>query len=119
MRRTNSSSPYAEAFTLIEMIGVLSVLTILAIVLVPVVICSIGQRLPPTLPTIPTEADFNAIWDLNDVSSAAPTNASILAGFTRGEDLKVQRVNIARLFVSLWLTTYASLGAQPLYAMDT
>jgi len=81
------------------------------------VVSSIGMPLPNNMPSVPSGPDFNAIWDWNDASPIAPA-ASNLGSFTRGEDLKVQRVNLSPLFVGLWLTTYSSSDAA-LYSIDS
>jgi len=82
--------------------------TVLATNLRVIFLSSIGQQLTNMSSGVQTTNDFNAIWDWNDGSSIAPTNATIMAGFTKGEDLKVQRVNLSPLFVRLLLTTNAS-----------
>jgi len=71
------------------------------------VVSSIGQPLVSLSSGVPSSADFNAIWNWNDASSTPPS-ASGLAGFTRGGDLKVERINLASQFVYLILTSYAS-----------
>jgi type II secretory pathway pseudopilin PulG len=81
-----------------------------------IVLSSIGQPLTSMITGVPSTNDFNAIWDWTDGSSTPPS-ASLLAGFTRGEDLKVQRVNLSSLFVHLILTTNASTS-KPMYSID-
>src|SRR6266540_2661240 len=81
------------------------------------ILSSIGQRLTAMGSGIPAAADFNAIWNWNDASSIPPAT-SLLAGLTKGDDLKVERVNLSPWFVSLWLTTYAS-HAGAAYSIDS
>ncbi len=79
------------------------------------ILSSIGQRLTNMqngIPAVPS--DFTNIWDAPD--GTLPL-ASSLAGLTRPDDLKVQRVNLSTLFVRLVLTTYASSGI-PRYSID-
>jgi len=80
------------------------------------ILSSIGQPLT-NLTSYPSASDFGAIWDWNDASTTPPTNATILSGFRRGEDLKVQRVNLSALFVRLSLTD--SDGVSPRYSIDS
>jgi prepilin-type N-terminal cleavage/methylation domain-containing protein len=83
-----------------------------------IILSSIGDALPNMISGIPSVAgDFDAIWNWNDASSTPPP-ASLLNGFSRGEDLKIQRVNLSPLFVRLVLTVYASDGI-PRYSIDS
>jgi type II secretory pathway pseudopilin PulG len=74
-----------------------------------ILLSSIGQPLKSCSNGVPGTSDFNAIWNWND-ASATPPAAAILAGLSRGADLKVQRLNLSRLFVRLLLSTYSSPG---------
>jgi prepilin-type N-terminal cleavage/methylation domain-containing protein len=80
------------------------------------VLSSVGQPLTSMSSGAPTASDFDAIWDWND-GSGTPPSASLLAGFTRAEDLKIQRINLSALFVRLALTTNASTS-KPFYSID-
>jgi len=56
----------------------------------------------------PSSANFNGIWDWNDADTGFP-NAPVFASWAgRGDDLKIQRVNLSPLFVRLILTTNVS-----------
>src|SRR5439155_2252968 len=57
-----------------------------------VILSSIGQPFTSMVSGVASSADFDAIWNWND-TSAAPPSASLCSGFTRGEDLKIERVN--------------------------
>lgn len=74
-----------------------------------IILSSIGQPLTACSSGVPTMADFTNIWNWHD-ASATPPAASILAGLSRGDDLKVQRINLSQLFVKLLLGTYRSPG---------
>jgi len=82
-----------------------------------VLLSSIGQRFTNMVSGTPSASDFNAIWDWNDASSTAPS-ASLLSGFSRGDDLKIQRLDVSPLFVRLVLTAYGSSGS-PGYSIDS
>jgi len=92
--------------------------TVLATNLRVIFLSSIGQQLTNMSSGVQTANDFNAIWDWSDGSSIAPTNATIMAGFTKGEDLKVQRVNLSSVFVRMLLSTNASVS-KSFYSIDS
>lgn len=81
------------------------------------IVSSISQKMPSMTSGVLSSNDFNAIWNWND-TSASPPGASVLAGFTRGEDLRVYRINLSDLFVRLLLTAYQSTDL-PLYSIDS
>ena len=76
-------------------------------------ISSIG----PALASAPVSADFSSIWSWTDDSTSPPTNAAF-STLKRGDDLKVQRLNLAPLFVRLSLTTNSSTDLA-YYAIST
>lgn len=61
----------------------------------------------PALASAPVSADFDSIWTWTDDSTSPPTNAAF-STLKRGDDLKVQRIHLAPLFVQLSLTTNSS-----------
>ena len=81
-----------------------------------ILMSTIGQPMANAVSGVPSASDFNAIWDWND-ASATPPAATLLSGFTRGEDLKVQRINLSPLFLHLVVGTYSSTGLGQ-YAID-
>jgi len=83
-----------------------------------ILLSSISRALPAGVVSgVPaTTNDFNAVWDWNDPGGAPPAG-SLWAGWQGARDLKVQRINLAPLFVRLVLTTYAS-PSNGLYSID-
>jgi prepilin-type N-terminal cleavage/methylation domain-containing protein len=61
----------------------------------------------PPLTAAPAGADFDGIWNWVDDSPLPPTN-SVFANIKRGDDIKVQRIDLGSLFVQLALTTNSS-----------
>jgi prepilin-type N-terminal cleavage/methylation domain-containing protein len=80
-----------------------------------IILSSIGQALPNMVSGVPSASDFASIWNWDDTSSTPP-GGSLMNGFTRGEDLKVERINLSSLFMKLVLTAFASDG-NPRYAI--
>src|ERR1043166_159605 len=80
------------------------------------ILSSIGRALPGGMVSgVPSAADFTNIWNAADGSVPA---APAFAGWSgSGDDLKIQRVNLAPLFVRLVLTAYGSHG-NPFYSID-
>jgi type II secretory pathway pseudopilin PulG len=79
-----------------------------------IILSSIGVPLPNAVVNWSpasgwTADDFDGVWDWNDAGNTAPTGDA-WAGWTGARDLKVQRVNLAPLFVHVVLTTYTSDG---------
>jgi hypothetical protein len=81
-----------------------------------VILSSIGVPLPAgiTNGVPPSTNDFEGIW--NSVNGALPAG-SAWSGWSGASDLRVQRVNLAPLFVHVVLTTYAST-TNGLFAID-
>ncbi len=83
-----------------------------------IILSSIGQPLPNMTNGIPSSTDFDAIWNWTDGTSAPPVG-SLFNGFTRGDDLKVQRINLSPLFVRLILSIYPKAGnTNGFYSID-
>ncbi len=82
------------------------------------ILSSIGPALPGGIVSgVATAANFTNIWNSTDgIVPAAPVFTSWTGS---GDDLKVQRIDLAPLFVELLLTQNASVGANPRYSVDS
>jgi type II secretory pathway pseudopilin PulG len=70
------------------------------------IVSSLGRPLPATLNnTDISAADFAALWDTPE--NLVPSSGPWVGWEGRSDDVKVQRVNLASLFVNLVLSTYA------------
>jgi hypothetical protein len=65
---------------------------------------------------VASAADFTNIWNATD--GAVPAAPSFAGWNGSGDDVRVQRINLAPLFVRLLLTAYASHG-NPFYSIDS
>jgi prepilin-type N-terminal cleavage/methylation domain-containing protein len=80
---------------------------------------SIGRALPAGIASgVPSSANFNAIWNWTDTGGAVPATSFGWPGWPNSDDLKVQRVNLAPMFVRLLLSTYNSTDS-PRYSIDS
>ncbi len=70
-----------------------------------IILSSVGQPLASMVSGVPSGADFGAIWNWSDGSKVPPAGG-LFTGFTQGEDLKVQRLNLGSQFIHLVLTVY-------------
>lgn len=71
----------------------------------------------PALTAAPAGSDFNAIWNWTDGSATPPTNA-VFANIKKGDDVRVQRIELTPLFVQLGLTTNGS-SDQAFFSVST
>lgn len=69
-----------------------------------IILSSVGRALPAGVVSgVPVAADFNGIWDADERTVPA---APVFAGWTgQGDDIQIQRLNLAPLFVHLVLTS--------------
>jgi hypothetical protein len=67
---------------------------------------------------VPAPADFNAIWDWNDAGGTLPATGFAWTGWPNSDDLRVQRVDLAPLFVNLQLCCGVSSRCCPRYLID-
>jgi type II secretory pathway pseudopilin PulG len=79
------------------------------------IVSSLDSARPiPVASGVPDAASFNNLWDAADGTVPAGWPADWL---NRGEDLKIQRINLASLFKRLILTNYDS-PSSGIFAMD-
>jgi type II secretory pathway pseudopilin PulG len=74
-----------------------------------ILLSSIGVPLPAGVTTgvAASTSDFNGIWDAADGTLPA---GNLWTGWSGARDLKVQRINLAPLFVRITLSSYLSAG---------
>ena len=74
------------------------------------VLSTLGVPFPTSISNgvLNTASDFTNIWNWDDTSSTLPTTTALSTWGGKAEDLKVQRINLAPIFVDLVLSTYAS-----------
>lgn len=80
------------------------------------IISSLGHALPLSAGRL-SSSEFNALWQAAEGTTNFPTTGLWSGWGGRADDVKIERVNLTSLFVSLGLETYATEPAPGQYAI--